>query len=100
MSQPNRWTEFEAWCDYMIDYCDKQIEKNEFIHSAFYAEEAERNIRYHKANKRLLEIRKKHYQETGDSYPPDTEEVRALKEEKIKNDTILNFFYGIKKENK
>ena len=99
MSQPNRWFEFEAWCDYMMDYCDKQIKENESFGKIFGINtETEKNIKRFKAQKKLLGIRKKYYQETGDSYAPDTEEVRALKKELYENDDLMKFFYGNKKE--
>ena len=95
----DRWTEFEAWCDEMIKFFKDEIESNKAMEK-FCGETdiTQDRIKCNEAKIKLFEIRKKHYQETGDSYAPKTPEVAALNKIIFKTDETLRFFY--KKEDK
>jgi len=81
----DRWTEFDKWCDEMIDYSKKNIDEiNEFKRVTKSDDEMfNRQIKYYEASIKYYTLRKEHYLKTGDSHGTNVPEIKNAMIEKI-----------------
>ena len=81
----NRWTDFDKWCDEVIEDYKKNIEKiNKFRRVTKNDDEIfDKQIRHYEAGIKYYELRKEHYLKTGDSYGVNVPEINKAETEMI-----------------
>lgn len=81
----NRWTEFDKWCDEVIDNFKKNIKDiNKFRRVTKSDDETfDKQIRHYEAGIKYYELRKEHYLETGDSSGVNVPEIKKAMTEMI-----------------
>lgn len=87
----NRFTEFGLWCDDMMEYFKKELEETkEFEKVCGSSGITQNRIKYYSLKIKLLELRKKHYLETGsDRLNFKDEKIADLIKEASKYDESL-----------